>query len=162
MKSGKGLKISASAISLLLVGSILYVQRDKKRALLANKLLRELKNRFNPSSLGLVNEKAFDVRYKYRVLNSVSGQVIIIKEQRALQLAKQLEKAMPRWWPDKEEVIYGVFRSLADKVQVSQVASAYQKEFNMSLIDKLAGHLNGEEISTLLGIVRTLPDYRVI
>lgn len=162
MKRGTGLKISALAISLLFSGTVCYILRDKKRSNLANELLRELKNRFNPSSLGLINEKAFDVRYKDRVLEAISGQVIIIKEQAALQLAKQLENAMPRFWLDKEEIIYGVFRGLADKVQVSQVTRAYQKEFGISLIDKLVQHLNKEEINTLLEIVRTLPDYRVI
>ena len=164
MKQGTGLKLSASAISLLFVGSICYVLRDKKRSRLANELLVELKNRFNPSSLGLVNEKAFDVTYRQRVLDSIQGQVLVIKQSRAIQIAKQLQDAWKPWYlgGDNEDRIYSVFRALEDKVQVSQVADAYQKEFGVNLIDKIIARMDSEEISVLLRIVRTLPDYRAI
>ena len=164
MKKGIRLKIAASTISVLLLGSLYYVVKDQKQITLANKLLKELKNRFNPSQLGLLHEKAFDVSYLNRVLNAVSGQVVVLKKSRAIQLANQLHSAWKPWYVggDQEAVLFGVFRLLEDKVQVSQIAKAYDSQYGINLIDKLIERLDSQEISTVLRIVRTLPDYRVI
>ncbi|GAK75611.1 hypothetical protein JCM19296_1203 [Nonlabens ulvanivorans] len=49
---------------------------------------------------------------------------------------------------------------MKDKVQVSQVAKAYQETYSKNLIDTLKDRFDKEEITIVLNIVKALPNYR--
>ena len=105
----------------------------------------------------------FNNVYKNRVLQSVSQTVITLKTQTAIGYASQIYSALNPWYlNDDEEKIYGVFRSLKDKVQVSQLVFAYQEEYGSNLIDVLKDRLSTSEIKIIMGIVAKLPPYRTL
>ncbi len=136
-----------------------YKGRHQDR--LAAALLKELRKKFNPGIYGLSAEAAFDLDYKDRVLRKVSGQVAILSSDEALKKAQSIHSSFAHWLRggDDEDRIYGVFRSLDDKVQVSQVAQAYYRKYHVNLIDKLEDKLTEEEINIILEIVKNLNPY---
>lgn len=85
---------------------------------------------------------------------------VLLSEKEALDYANKLGHAMGKWWwqPDDEAAIYNVFRSLDNKVQVSQVAEAYSNMWNVDLVGYLIERLDSSEISIIMDIVNELPD----
>jgi hypothetical protein len=57
---------------------------------------------------------------------------------------------------DDEEQVYGVFRSLTHKVQVSQIAEAYNKEYNEDLAGELISRLGKDELKMIYDITDAL------
>ncbi|MEO9870352.1 MAG: hypothetical protein ABJQ69_03555 [Ekhidna sp.] len=145
------------------LGISVYVVWDKKRKdKLASEILKQLTSLIKPFTSGLLSESAFDIHYKEAVLQKVNARVLTIRTDTAAKYADQIHQAWAGWWRggDDENKVYAVFRKLKDKVQVSQVAKAYQDSFQVNLIDKLHERLDEKEIKKILAITRNLPGYR--
>ena len=84
-----------------------------------------------------------------------------MKESAAARVAETIDDAWS-FWGDDESKVNSAFRMLKDKVQVSQVAKAYQRLYNIHLIDKLNDRMSDDEIKTILSIVSALPPYRTL
>ncbi|WP_299212625.1 hypothetical protein [uncultured Dokdonia sp.] len=157
-------KVGIASVLGVLVLSVGYVrirakQKDKRYTVLLEAISRVL----GDIEGGLDSTKAFDLQYKARVLQHVSQTVITLKKQTANQFAKQIYDALTPWYlNDDEEKIYGVFRALKDKLQVSQLAHSYQQEYGNNLIDVLKDRLSTSEIKIIMGIVAKLPPYRTL
>lgn len=140
---------------------ILYAGWDRRRKdRLAVKLMREVSQLIEPTTTGLLSENAFDIHYKAKVLDKVKGKIIVLKAEAVNNYAKEIHGAWG-FFNDDENVVYGVFRKLRDKVQVSQVAAAYQDTYKENLIDVLYDKLSESEIKKVLGIVKPLPSHRM-
>lgn len=152
------LVVSGSGVALWLVW------RQRKREQRAAQIMRELTKLLNPATTGLLAENAFDVNYKDTVLNTTGQKVLTLKNEVALAHANTLYEAWNPWWMggDDEQALYGVFRMLQDKVQVSQIAEAYLKAFQVNLIDQMHEKLDEQEIKNILDLVNPLPAYRTI
>ncbi|GGG36115.1 hypothetical protein GCM10011344_41260 [Dokdonia pacifica] len=164
MRLTKVHKVGIASVFGVLVVAIGYASvRAKKRDKRYTLFLQAISNAIADIGGGLDSTKAFDLQYKARVLQSVSQTVITLKKQTAIGYAYQINSALTPWYlNDDEEKIYGVFRSLKDKVQVSQLASAYQEEYGNNLIDVLKDRLSTSEIKIVMGIVAKLPPYRTL
>ncbi|WP_062062696.1 hypothetical protein [Aquimarina longa] len=161
-KTGK-LKISA-AIASVAFGTVLYFRiRKHQQKQLSDKLLSLLMLKLNPETKGLSAQTAFDINYAQRVLSTRSGTIIVLKETTAKRFAAKIHSGFGSWYKgDNEERIYNVFRTLKDKVQVSQVAKAYQELYDINLIEKLQKRFDKQEIKKVLAIVDPLDDYRIV
>ncbi|WP_299186640.1 hypothetical protein [uncultured Aquimarina sp.] len=164
MKKVVGLQITAGAVALILVGTTYITLRSKKRNKLASSLLGELSKSLHPDGEGLERAGALDVKYVDRVFNSQSGKIVVLKESTATRYANEIHQSFKPWYigGDDEELIYSVFRNLKDKVQVSQVAKAYQRDYKVSLRDQLKDRFDKDEIKKVLGIIGRLPEYRTV
>ena len=142
-----------------LCGTIYIVVKHKRRDQFAVKILEELNKILSPTSKGLSGEEAFDIQYADEITKKVKG-VLWLKSEQANKYAKQIYGA---WgvMDDDEDAVYNVFRSMKDKVQVSQVSKAYATAYKTNLIDTLRNNLSETEISQVLQIIRPLPRYRV-
>lgn len=54
-----------------------------------------------------------------------------------------------------EAKIYGVFRSLTNKIQVSQIANEYLKKYNRDLLADLQSDLTKAELQTVFSIIKS-------
>lgn len=156
------LKIAGGVAGVGLGLSVYMTWNKKRKDKLASQILRELSKLIKPATSGLLSESAFDIHYKDEVLKKVNGRVLTIRADTASKYAEQIHSAWAAWWRggDDESKVYAVFRKLRDKVQVSQVAKAYQASFKINLIDKLYERLDEKEIRKVLTIVKKLPGYR--
>ena len=163
MKS-RSLKIAGGVAGLLLVGSLYGTIRRRQKDKLASQVLREVTRRIKPATKGLISEDAFDIHYTDEVLKHAKGRVLTLKASAASGFAGRIHRAWAAWYQggDDEAKVYAVFRELKDKVQVSQVAKAYQAVYAENLIDTLNRKLSLSEINTILSIVRPLPAYRIL
>jgi hypothetical protein len=162
MKKVVGLQIAVGTVGLILVGTTYVTLRNRKRDKVASILLLKLGKMLNPISKGLMGEEALDAKYVGRVLNKVSGSVIVLKKSTTTRYANEIHKAFKPWYRggDSEESVYAVFRNLKDKVQVSQIAKAYLSMYRVSLSDQLKDRFDKDEIKTVLSIISRLPKYR--
>ncbi|WP_299243031.1 hypothetical protein [uncultured Aquimarina sp.] len=162
MKKVVGLQVAAGAVGLILIGTTYFTLRNRKRDGIAKSLLAKLKTKLNPITEGLSNEAALDVNYTDKVMNSIAASIVILKGSTATRYANEIHNAFKPWYlgGDLEENVYTVFRNLKDKVQVSQVAKAYQRDYRVSLRDQLKDRFDKNEIKTVLGIIERLPKYR--
>lgn len=156
------LKIGGGVAIVGLGASVYMVWNKRHKDKLASEILRELSKLIKPSTSGLLSESAFDIHYKDEVLKKVNGRILTIRTDTASKYADQINAAWAGWWSggDDENKVYAVLRKLKDKVQVSQVAKAYQNSFNVNLIDKLYERLDEKEVKKVLTIVKNLPGYR--
>jgi len=163
MKADITYKIVGISAFILLGGStylsIVKHRRDKTTEVLLGLIQRELRSSGN--SLGL--ESAFDIYYLQKVIQKIPQRVLVLKEIVANQYAKQLYSAWGSWYEggDDEAKVYGIFRLMKDKVQVSQVAKAYQEIYAKNLIDVLRERFSSSEIKVVLNIIEGLPNYRI-
>lgn len=153
----------AGGLTASLLGAVIYFNlkrkgQDKK----AGTFLRKLSEIIKPETAGLLSEQAFDIHYTDELLKRVTGSVIKLKTSAANDLATVIHSAFQPWYygGDDENKIYGVFRKLKDKVQVSQVAAAYEQVHGVNLLDKFNERLGGDEIAIILNIVKALPSHR--
>lgn len=155
--------ITIGSLAAMGAGYSIYanVQQGKKDEL-SSLLLREIRKVIEPSSSGLMAENAFSIHYQDEVLKKVAGKVFLLSKSAAFKMAQEIHQAFGAWWQggDDENKLYGIFRKLRDKVQVSQVASAYYELHKVNLIDKLYDKLENKEVTILLGIVKKLPPYK--
>lgn len=158
------MKIALPVVGLILAGSIYGNVRRKRKDNIASELLREVTRIIKPATSGILSEDAFDIHYVDQVLSKVRATVLKLKTSVASKLAKRIHSAWGAWYQggDDEDKVYGVFRELKDKVQVSQVAKAYQQLYKKNLIDKLNERFTKSEVKKVLDIVKPLPSYRTI
>ena len=157
------LKITGITLVPLLIVTGYLSAKNRKQNRLASALLKALQTKLHPTTLGLDSELGFDAGFAEKVLSSVSGRVLVLKKEIAAQYAKQIHEAFAPWYlgGDDEDMIYGVLRNLKDKVQVSQVAKAYQDDYGINLKEQLKNRFDKEEIKKVLRIVNPLPKYRL-
>tara|TARA_R110002096_G_scaffold407290_12_gene605825 strand:+ start:2302 stop:2793 length:492 start_codon:yes stop_codon:yes gene_type:complete len=162
--NNQGLKITGGIVSLLLVGAVYGNVRRRKRDKVASELLREVSKIVKPTTEGLLSENAFDIHFVDEVLKKVKGKVLTLNKNAASKFADRIHDAWGAWYEggDDETKVYAVFRELKDKVQVSQVAKAYQEAYAENLIDKLNDRFGDSEVKTVLDIIKPLPTYRTI
>lgn len=155
-------RILGVSVGTLLIGSTALTIRKRNRDERTGKLLSAIKAQIQPIANGLIAENAFDIHYLSKVLQAVSNEVLVLKTSTASRYADQIYKAWGSWYQggDDEEKVYGVFREMKDKVQVSQVAKAYQDTYSKNLIDTLKDRFDKEEITIVLNIIKALPNYR--
>ena len=155
-------KILGVSVGTLLIGSTALTIRKRNRDERTGKLLSAIKAQIQPIANGLIAQNAFDIYYLNKVLQAVSNEVLVLKISKASKYADQIHKAWGSWYQggDDEEKIYGVFRKMKDKVQVSQVAKAYQDTYSKNLIDTLKDRFDKDEITIVLNIIKALPNYR--
>ncbi len=158
------LKITGGCVGVLLMGTLYGHIRKRRKDNLASQLFGEISKIINPATKGLVAENAFDIHYLDKVLSSVSGKVLTLKPAVASRFATRIHNAWGAWYQggDDEAKVYAVFRELQDKVQVSQVAQAYQKRYGENLIDKLHDRFTSTEVKKVLDIVKPLPAYSTL
>lgn len=155
-------KILGVSVGTLLIGSTALTIRKRNRDERTGKLLSAIKTQLQPITSGLITQNAFDIHYLNKVLQSVNKEILVLKTSTASNYADQIYKAWGSWYQggDDEEKVYGVFRKMKDKVQVSQVAKAYQDTYSKNLIDTLKDRFDKEEITIVLNIIKALPNYR--
>ena len=146
--NNQGLKITGGIVSLLLVGAVYGNVRRRKRDKVASELLREVSKIVKPTTEGLLSENAFDIHFVDEVLKKVKGKVLTLNKNAASKFADRIHDAWGAWYEggDDETKVYAVFRELKDKVQVSQVAKAYQEAYAENLIDKLNDRFGDSEV----------------
>jgi|TARA_R110002111_G_scaffold254349_1_gene319953 hypothetical protein len=155
-------KIIGASVGTLFIGTTFFSMRKRSRDLRTSKLLTAIQAQIQPISSGLTSQNAFDIHFLNKVLQTVNREVLVLKTSTASRYADQIHKAWGSWYQggDDEEQVYGVFRKMKDKVQVSQVAKAYQETYSKNLIDTLKDRFDKEEITIVLNIVKALPNYR--
>ena len=155
-------KIIGASVGTLLVGTTVLSVRKRNRDTRTSKLLSAIQAQIQPISSGLTSQNAFDIHYLNKVLQAVNREVLVLKTSTASRYADQIHKAWGSWYEggDDEEKVYGAFRKLKDKVQVSQVAKAYQETYSKNLIDTLKDRFDKSEITIVLNIIKALPNYR--
>jgi hypothetical protein len=164
MNTIKKLQIAGGVIAIAWAGSLYHRSRTRKRDRFTKTLLGALTQRLHPITKGLPTEAAFDVHYAQKVLQHLPGRIAVLKKSVAKRMATQLHSGFRPWYlgGDNEEIIYSVLRNLNDKVQVSQIANAYQDTYKINLIEQLQNHFDTQEIKKVLSIVRRLPKYRTV
>ncbi len=164
LNSLNALKITGGVVSVLLLTSIYLRLKNRQQDQRATQLLQALHRVIKPTTTGLLSEKALDVNYADDLLRRVDKKVLVLNKEVAIQLAQRIGAAWGAWYQggDDEAKVFGVFRKLKDKVQVSQVAKAYEAIYRENLIEKLQGKFGEAEIKTLLKIINPLPNYRSI
>lgn len=155
-------KIIGASVGTLFIGTTFFSMRKRSRDLRTSKLLTAIQAQIQPISSGLTSQNGFDIHFLNKVLQTVNREVLVLKTSTASRYADQIHKAWGSWYQggDDEEQVYGVFRKMKDKVQVSQVAKAYQETYSKNLIDTLKDRFDKEEITIVLNIVKSLPNYR--
>lgn len=155
-------KIIGASIGTLFIGTTLLSIRKRSRDVRTGKLLSAIVAQIQPVNNGLGTQNAFDIHYLNKVLQAVNKQVLVLKTSSALGYANQIQNAWGAWYQggDDEDKVYAVFRKLKDKVQVSQVAKAYQETYSKNLIDTLKDRFDKDEINIVLNIIKALPNYR--
>ena len=155
-------KIIGASVGTLFIGTTFFSMRKRSRDLRTSKLLTAIQAQIQPISSGLTSQNAFDIHFLNKVLQTVNREVLVLKTSTASRYADQIHKAWGSWYQggDDEEQVYGVFRKMKDKVQVSQVAKAYQETYSKNLIDTLKDRFDKEEITIVLNIVKALTNYR--
>lgn len=155
-------KIISASVGTLFIGTTFFSMRKRSRDVRTSKLLTAIQAQIQPISSGLTSQNAFDIHFLNKVLQTVNREVLVLKTSTASRYADQIHKAWGSWYQggDDEEQVYGVFRKMKDKVQVSQVAKAYQETYSKNLIDTLKDRFDKEEITIVLNIVKALPNYR--
>ena len=157
MKITKTYGIIAFGLTTLFVGVTSLSVRSRMRDKKAATLLELIQSKTSDGNTQLNAEKAFDVNYLNEVLSQAKNQVLVIQKKVAMDYAKSIEKAWGSWYEggDNEMKVYSVFRQLKDKVQVSQIAQAYQELFKENLIDVIRERFSTNEINELLKIVNS-------
>lgn len=155
-------KIIEVSVGTLFIGTTFLSLRKRSRDIRTSKLMTAIQAQIQPITNGLNSQNAFDIHFLNKVLQNVNREVLVLKTSTASRYADQIHKAWGSWYQggDDEEQVYGVFRQLKDKIQVSQVAKAYQETYSKNLIDTLKDRFDKQEITIVLNIVKALPNYR--
>jgi len=154
--------IAISTASALVLATGYFSIRARKRDERSAAFLQGITAHLSQSDGSFQVEGAFDPKYIDRVVQQIRGTIISLKKEAALDYASQLHSAWKPWYHggDDEALAYSVFRQLKDKVQLAQLAAAYQQSYQQSLIETLKQRLDKKEINTVMGIIQPLPPYR--
>jgi len=128
--------LALKRIGLIKSATKIRAEKDEARA------LKELRNAefFNPN---LYKED------KYSLVNLLSNDV-------ANQYAKDIKKSWG-WFNDDEAAVYSVFRKMANKIQISQIADAYAQLYKADLLGDIEYYLNAKERAFLWNIIDSKP-----
>lgn len=162
MNTTPSYKIVGIVMLVLFVGTTYVGVRQRIRDKKTGVLLTKINALIGTNNTKLSAEKAFDLDFLNTVLGQSTKQVVVLKNQVATSIAKEIYSAWGSWYQggDDEAKVYGVFRKLKDKIQVSQVAKAYQSAYGENLIDVLKNRFSTTEINQVLQIIKHLPNYR--
>ncbi len=163
MNLSQGEKIRYGVLAgLLCVTPMVYSAHKRRQASIAAEFMIELKKEIRPAIEGILSSDAFDIHYRDKVKKKLKGKrFIVLTDKSAENLAAKI-KASWGWINDDEAKVRGVFRSLKDHVQVSQVAKAYWANGkNNNLIDDLTWYMP-EEVGGILKQIDKLPKYRKV
>lgn len=160
MENSTKYKIAAGLFTVLLGTQVCFSIRTRKRDEKAALFYSELERKISPSSATLQESEAFDINYYQTLMKTLKKSYYLLKMAAADGYAKDIADSWG-WLDDNEEKIYGVFRALKDKVQVSQVAHRYFLKTKINLIDDLTVRLHKDELKEVNRIVEKLPAYRV-
>lgn len=159
MEFRKKLIASAAFASVLLVAAIAGGIQNRRRDHGASLFFSELERHISPATAGLEESDAFDIRYWNSLGPKIKKSYYMLKAAAANSFAKDINDGFG-WLINDKPKIYGAFRALKDKVQVSQVANAYYIKYKINLIDDLRSHLGTDQVGQVMQIVAKLPDYR--
>ncbi|MCB9448695.1 MAG: hypothetical protein H6585_10160 [Flavobacteriales bacterium] len=134
--------------------------RKRKRDKKAVSFFGELERQISPATTGITESDAFDIYYWQKAPKQVGKSIIRLTDDAAKANAKKIYDAWG-WWDDDEDQVYGVFRSLKDKVQVSQVAYWYYKAHEINLIDDIRSRMSQSEVAKVMEIVGPKQQYRI-
>lgn len=157
------------ALAVLGLGTYVVIRvnkrsKDKK----ARNFLAELEDLRNPGQ-GLEGLDAFNVNYLLNVQGSVNKVVNKLADSDAIEIANKIDDAWGYSIPifggsifDAFDKIKGVFRSLKDRVEVSQVSKAYYDTYGTNLIDDLNDKLDSGEVAEIVAIVKEKQAYTFV
>lgn len=145
------------------VASSSYTIYLRKRDRLASGIYAALQSELAPAGRGIDSIAALRGTYLDHLKNKGTGKFLILKNSTLHQLAKQLHSAWKPWYlgGDDEAKVYGIFRGLKDRVQVSQLATTYKNRYARSLTEVLKERLDDKELKIVLGLIEKLPKYRL-
>ena len=159
------LQITTALAGLGTAVSVAASAKQRSRDKLASELMTAINQTVKPAAEGLHAERAFDVNY-WKEMRKKINRLWLLKTYTTKRLAERIYSSWGAWYEggDDEAKLYGVFRGLQDKVQVSQVAWYYQEHVDkgVNLIDKLHERYDDAEVAKLLKIVADIPDYRIV
>lgn len=160
MKQQHWLILSAGVTILGAVGFLAVAGRKRKRD--AATFLRKLAVLLNPKTTGLLAQKAFDIHYFKNLINQVPGQLLLIKDEVALNAANQIKDAWGFFYTSDDDLkkITGIITSLNDQAAVSKMASAYLDRTGVNLIDEIQSRLSENQIKMILRTVENLKPYQ--
>lgn len=87
--------------------------------------------------------------------NATSGDELISFGQ-ADEKGRILKKALHGWFGDDEAMVYGVFRSLTNPYQISQIAAAYNRQTGGDLLAKILDDFDKGELAELNQIIKSI------
>jgi hypothetical protein len=151
--------ITAAFAGVLLIASVAGGIQNRRRDHKASLFFSELERNIAPATAGLEDSDAFDIRYWKDLSAKIKKPYYMLKAAAADSYAKDINDAFG-WIFNNKDKIYGVFRAMKDKVQVSQMSNAYYIKYKINLIDDLRSHIS-DEMGQVMKIVGKLPDYRV-
>ncbi len=153
-------KIALGTTVVVLGGLGLWKWRNAQRDQKASTIFTRLQQLLDDASGQLQWEKAFDVGYPRTLPKRSNQSLLVLKPQVALRYANKIHSAWGSWYQggDDEAKVYGVFRSLTDKVQISQVSKAYQGTYGKHLIEVIKQRFSQDEIKMLLQIIKSKPN----
>ena len=139
--------------SIAFVGGTFIVYRSLKRKQTYNILIDRIAN----SSVTIDNKKANSVLTGQHHLNINSSKPFAqLTESKKREIADSIFDAVDGLGTD-EDALKAEFQAMRDKVAISQVASYYQAKHNQSLLDRLIGE---NELEEIIVIINTKPDVR--
>lgn len=114
-------------------------EEDKANESLIAKM--EIENYFDPAY--------YDERHKKYTLT-------VLTPESYNNLAKNIYNAKG-YFNDDEEAVYGAFRAISAKVQISQLARTFYNTYKKDLQGYLKGFLSGDEFAAIIKITDKLP-----
>lgn len=154
------LKIGLVGSSIILLGGIgFWKWKKQSQQEKAVTFYKQLERILDGAKGALQWEEAFDIEYANKMKDPKQGSLLVLKSEVAQKYANQIHTAWIPWYRggDDEDKVYSVFRSLADKVQISQVAKAYQSQYGKHLIEVIKERFSKNEITMLLNIIKNKP-----
>ncbi|WP_010182437.1 hypothetical protein [Aquimarina agarilytica] len=153
------IKTIAISSGIMVIAGLGFLQwRKQHRANKASLIYNELQQILD-GTYALQWEEAFDVEFINKIKRESNKTIQVLKPEVALQYAVKIKSAWGAWYQggDDEAKVYSVFRALSDKVQISQVAKAYQDEYGKHLIEVIKNRFSEREIKVLLTIIKQKP-----
>lgn len=101
--------------------------------------------------------------YISKIKNSVSGQVIMLKDSYVTKFRKDLHDALSGWGTD-EDKIKSVFRQLKDGISIAQVSQSYYDHYGETLLQALLGDMypDSDDMIEINNIIHSKPKFRII
>jgi hypothetical protein len=149
LKGGQMLTI-AYVIGIIVILFIVY-KLLQKVGIIKTAAARKLETDKVVSTEAVRTSDIFDPTYFAKVNHTTIGL------SKANMYAEELHNAMVGWGTD-EEAIYATFGKLYNKVNVSEVAAAYQVNYSQDLQSDLLNELSEKELVPLWDIINKLPN----